>query len=94
MNMVKYYPFYTGTSTSTSTTGYVYVDSHNIGNANIPDIDELKIKLKNLEELFFRKVVSKCPACGQWGAAMCECKYCGHPVDMGEVPDGIQPLPK
>jgi hypothetical protein len=53
----------------------------------------LKEKVNQLEALFFRKVVSKCPACGQWGAALCECKHCGHPIDMGEAPKGVEAPP-
>jgi hypothetical protein len=46
--------------------------------------DSLKKEVQELKDLFFRKVVVKCPACGQFGAALCECKYCGHPIDLGE----------
>jgi hypothetical protein len=76
-----------GTSaTASSSYTWGYAANTNI-NAVDTGVDELKAKVKELESLFFRKVVSKCPACGQWGAAMCECKHCGHPIDMGEMPD-------
>jgi hypothetical protein len=75
----------TATSVSSGTYG---IDSYktSLAQASIPDVERLKDKLANLEALFFRKVVSKCPACGQWGAALCECKHCGHPIDLGEMP--------
>lgn len=74
--------------------GYATIGNPSISLDNGTDVDELKEKLARLEALFFQKVVVKCPACGQWGAAMCECKYCGHPIDMGKIPDGIQAPPK
>jgi hypothetical protein len=76
---------YTLANTTTATTPIA---------AYTPNVDRLEAKMKELESLFFRKVVVKCPACGQWGAALCECKYCGHPIDMGEMPSGVQAAPK
>lgn len=32
----------------------------------------------------YDRVLEKCPACGQWGAVMCECPKCGHPIDPKE----------
>jgi hypothetical protein len=86
------YPYYVYSTSASAGSGNFYIGDaqpqrpqwNNIG--SIPAVDELKEKLANLESLFFRKVVSKCPACGQWGAAMCECKYCGHPINLGEMP--------
>jgi hypothetical protein len=73
----------TATTATNSTWNYYTAPSGIIDTG----VDELKAKVKELENLFFRKVVSRCPACGQWGAAMCECKHCGHPIDMGEMPN-------
>jgi hypothetical protein len=56
-----------------------------IGTLRASMTDTLEKKVKELEDLFFRKVIVKCSHCGQWGAAMCACKYCGSPIDMGEV---------
>lgn len=88
-------PYYRYNYSTTSTAINNYIDgSYDMwGNVrvqptydNSAEVYSLKAKLANLEDLFFRKVVSKCPACGQWGAALCECKHCGHPVDLGEKP--------
>lgn len=57
-----------------------YVSTNEPIDATISISNELEEKINKLESLFFRKVVSKCPACGQWGAALCECKHCGHPI--------------
>ena len=27
------------------------------------------------------RVLEKCGHCGQWGAIMCACRYCGAPID-------------
>lgn len=75
---LSYRTITTGTTTASSKDFRLYSDI----SAEITD--ELEIKVKQLEDLFFRKVVSKCPACAQWGAAMTECKHCGHPIDLGE----------
>ena len=44
-----------------------------------PSMDDIIAKVK--KSLGFERVLEKCPACGQWGAVMCACPHCGHPID-------------
>ena len=75
-------------STSTSNIGNVLVSDPTAGSAIIgsayDDTKELRDKIDKIENLFFQKVVVKCKWCGQYGAALCECKHCGQAIDYDE----------
>jgi ribosomal protein L32 len=77
-NEIGTWGYVTATTCISNTTNISNIPiSYGYGDAN----DTIRRELEELKKLFFMKVVVKCPACGQYGAAGCECKYCGHPID-------------
>lgn len=70
----------TGATTAITSTNDIFYGHTEMSD---PTTNELRTKVKQLEDLFFREVVVKCSWCGSWGAAMTQCKHCGSPIDLG-----------
>ena len=69
-------------TTNFSTTANISLPAYGATGVYNPNQEaDLRKELNELKNLFFMKVVVKCPACGQYGAAGCECCHCGHPID-------------
>lgn len=62
---------------ATSDVGYV---SYDYRQSAAVDIDAIAQAVKKSLG-FVEKPLTKCPHCGQWGAAYCQCKHCGAPMD-------------
>lgn len=94
MTTGDFYAYYTVTDTtgtassngsvSASHYGYPLMNTYTDARLSSPIIDELQSQVKELFSMFFRKVVVQCPWCGQWGASMCACKYCGGAIGLGD----------
>ena len=76
MVRIKDLPVITSALNPVDTDVMFLVDNPTAGRAS-------RVTLSNLIKSigYPEKVLEKCPACGQWGAVMCECPKCGHPID-------------
>lgn len=68
------------TTTNTQNTQLRYV--HAFDDISPDPINALLDEVNKLRRLIqVPTPLTKCAWCGQWGAAYCECKHCGHPID-------------
>ncbi len=65
-------------TTSVSSKGIRFADTGE-SYTYTPDVQSIVAAVK--KSLGMERVLEKCLYCGQWGAVMCACPSCGHPID-------------